>query len=226
MSKKTIEQLKQELREAEEAEKKERELERKNFESTREDLINELAEKAAVISGVMGEFKIEAITSLNDFRQLLLKYGELRGREKNKGNFELKNDNYKIQFTSQIIKKFDERAMAAEKHINEFLKSFLRKKDKGTFELITGLLKRDEETGQFDIDMINRLYKYEQSFDDPNWKKGIALFKEAYQPTGTTQYVRFFTKNKETGGWDTLILDFAKMKVASEREKEVDDEES
>lgn len=224
MAKKTIEELRQELAEMEAAEKKERELKRKNYESDREGLINELAGEAYKLSALMIGLKSQSITSLNDFRQKMLEYGDLRGREKNKGNFELKNQQWKITFSRQVLKKFDERAFTAEKLINEFLKSFLKKKDKGTFDLITGLLKRDEETGQFDIGMINRLYVHEDRFDDPNWKKGIALFKQAYQPVGTTQYVRFFHKNEETGGWDALILDFAKIKVAGEREEEADDE--
>ncbi|MFT4062555.1 MAG: DUF3164 family protein [Edaphocola sp.] len=215
MSKKTIEQLRQELAEAEAAEKKERAAKRAHYEAGRDDLINELAGEAYKIAAWLMQLKTDAVTRLNEHRERMLEYGDLRRGAQNKGSFELKNDQWKVQFSSQTVKRFDERAYIAEKKVNEFLKSFLRKKDKGTYELITGLLKRDEETGQFDIDMINRLYKYEDSFDDPNWQEGIKLFKEAYSPTGTAQYVRFYQKNEETGAWENLVLDFAKAKTTT-----------
>lgn len=160
----------------------------------------------------MQSLKNESTKRLNEFRQKMLEYGDLRRGQKNKGSFELKTDQWKVVFANQIIKKFDEKAILAEKHIAEFLKSFLRKKDKATHDMVSALLKRDEESGQFDIDMINRLYTMEDRFDDPNWRKGIELFKESYAPYSTAQYVRFYQMNDETGAWDLLNLDFAKIK--------------
>lgn len=213
-----VEQLRRQLAEAEAEEKRDREQKRSTYETDRETLINDLSADAYQIAVLMLSLKSKSIAGLNDFRARMLEYGDLRRGERNKGSFELKNDQWKITFSSQTIKKFDERAYIAEKKINEFLKSFLRKKDRDTHDFISGLLKRDEETGQFDIDMINRLYKFEDRFDDPNWKEGIKLFKEAYSPYGTTQYVRFYQKNEDTGGWDLLVLDFAKVKSNNEKD--------
>ena len=148
----------------------------------------------------------------------MMEYGELRGGRKNKGSFEIKNDNWKITFTTNIVKKFDERAYIAEKHINEFLKSFLKKKDVKIHEMVSNLLKRDEESGQFDIDMISRLYSMEDSFNDPNWVKGIELFKQSYVPYNTAQYVRFYQLNEVTNAYDNLLLDFAKVKPLEPKE--------
>lgn len=221
MAKKTIEELEKELAEAKAEEKELRGKKRKQYEEEREGLVNSLSAEAYKIAVFMISLKSEATKRLNEFKLKMLEYGDLRRGEKNKGSFELKTEQWKVVFAHQIIKKFDERAYTAEKHISEFLKSFLKKKDKATHDMVSALLKRDEESGQFDIDMINRLYTMEDRFDDPNWKKGIQLFKESYAPYSTAQYIRFYQKNEDTGSWDLLNLDFAKIKPSLLKTNEV-----
>ena len=87
----------------------------------------------------------------------------------------------------------------------------MKKRDKQTFEIVSALLQRNEKNGDFDIGLINRLYKLEDKYDDENWKEGIRLFKQAYNPSGTAHYIRFYKKN-ENGAWDNVVLDFAKIR--------------
>lgn len=186
--------------------------ERKEYEDARERIVNELGTRAFVIMESLELLKGDAFKDLKGFRERMMKYGDIRNGDRNKGNFEIKNDKFKIMFSSQINKRFDERAELAEQKLREFLEGFVKKQSQKTYKLVKSLLERNPKTEDYDISLINRLYAMEEEFDDPNWKEAIKLFKESYSPTGTAQYVRFFKKN-ENNGWDAIVLDFAKNKI-------------
>ena len=127
--------------------------------------------------------------------------------------FQLKNDQYKIEFSSQVNKCFDERAELAEVKLKEFLATFVKKKDKPAYELVMALLERNDKTGDFDINLINRLYKMRDRFDNPLWIEALDMFQESYCPYGTAQYIKFSSKNPDNNGWDAILLDFAKLRT-------------
>ncbi|MNS11894.1 hypothetical protein D3C72_434450 [compost metagenome] len=215
MAKEEIKELELRLEKLKAQEKEERATKRKDYESGRDTLAEYLCTRAKKLHEQMISFKSESVIKLNKFREQMLEYGDLRGGENNKGNFEIKTDQFKVVFSSQLIKRFDERAQLAEKRINEFLKRWLKKKDRNTYDFINNLMKRDDKTGQFDINMILQLYKMEDRFNDPDWVEGIALFKESYVPYTTAIYQRFYEKEAE-GSWRLIPLDFAKLKTIEE----------
>lgn len=208
----SLEQLEAMLLQKKKAEKKTLENKRIEYEETREQLLALLGSSALCLSAQMKKFKLDTFGLLANFREMMLNYGSLRGGDKNKGSFEVKNDHFKVQFSSMIVKRFDERAELAEAKIKSFLTNFVKKRDKKIFELVNALLQRNEKNGDFDIGLINRLYKMEDKYDDQDWRDGIRLFKEAYSPSGTAQYARFFVKT-ETGSWQPILLDFSKLKL-------------
>lgn len=215
MSKNQIKELEEQLAKLKADEKADREAKRQAYENDRDAITVELCEEAISLNNMMLAFKTKSVNQLNGFRETMLQYGDLRHGEKNKGNFEIKTDKYKVVYSSQVIKRFDERAYLAEKKINEFLKRWLKKKDRNTYDFINNLMKRDDTTGQFDINMILQLYKMEDRFNDPDWVDGIALFKESYVAYATAVYQRFYRK-EDDGSWDLVNLDFAKLKLQDE----------
>lgn len=216
----STQQLEALLKERKAAEKKEKEKKRKQYEQERSDLVDYLGEFALNIEKAMQELKKEAFTLLPQHRQMMLDYGHLRRGELNKGSFEISNDKYKVQFISQTVKRFDERAQLAEAHLKKFMESFVKKKSLETYELLKSVLERNPKTGDYDIDLINRLYTMEDRFDDADWKAALTLFKEAYKPTGKAQYVKFSVKNTANNSWEALVLDFAKLKISDDAEQE------
>lgn len=208
----SIEEIQELLKEKEAAALAEKQAKRKEYEDQREHLIDTLGGFAASLSNQMLDLKLEAFMELAKFRSRMMEYGDIRGKEKNKGSFELKNDKYKIIFRSQINKCFDERAELAEKKLKEFLGTFVKKSDKRAYELVMALLERNDKTGDFDINLINRLYKMRDKFDNPLWHAALDLFQESYSPYGTAQYIQFLMKNEKTNGYDAIVLDFAKIK--------------
>lgn len=209
----TTAELEKMLKDRKAAEKAEADKKRKEYESSRDELVDRLASFAEELEGQMRELKYVAFRELIAFRDTMLEYGQLRRKEMNKGNFEIKTDKYKVMFTSQVNKRFDERAQLAEGKLKTFIDSFVKKRDIKTYQLVKSLLERNPKTGDYDIDLINRLYSMEDSFDDQNWKDALKLFKESYSPYGTAQYVRFFVKNETNNSWEPIVLDFAKLKI-------------
>lgn len=180
------------------------------YEKKKESLINSMGIKACELTSELAAAKTLFFTELENFRSTLLAYGEIKGGENNKGNFELKNQNFKVQFSSALKKEFDERAELAEEKLKSFLQGFVKKRDQKLYKVILGLLERNSVTGQLDINNINRLYKLENEFDDENWHDCIRLFKEAYNPTTTSRYIRIYKANPNNG-WDLLNLNFSSI---------------
>lgn len=205
-----LEKLLAEKKASEMAEKKEK---RAAYEAERDVLVDELASFAWDCEKALIDLKTEAFMKLLEFKGKMLDYGALRNGPKNRGNFELKTAHYKVSFSSQIVKKFDERANLAEAKLHIFLSTTIKKRDRKLYDFISSLMQRKEDTGEFDHDMISRLYKIEDDYTDSNWVEAIKLFKESYCPVNTNQYVRF-ARALPTGGWEAIILDFAKLKTA------------
>ncbi len=207
----SIEEIQELLREKQKAETEEKQQKRKNYEYAKEELINTLGGFAVTVCDQMRDLKYEAFMQLAKFRERMMEYGEIRGKENNKGSFEVKNDHYKIKYSSQVNKCFDERAELAESKLKEFLSTFVKKKDRAAFDLVNALLERNA-TGDFDFDLINRLYKMRDRFDNPLWIEALDMFMESYSPYGTAQYIQFFIKDTTNNSWHPVVLDFAKLK--------------
>lgn len=205
----STEELEALLAKRKDSERQQKEDRRKEYEKLRDGVCNGLGLEAETLHGIICTLKLAAMQELTDFRSKMLEYGELRNGESNKGSFSIHNEYYKIEFASQVNKRFDERAELAEAKMRLFMDSFLRKKDAKTAKLVRSLMERNEKTHDYDIDQINRLYKMEEDFDDPNWKEAIALFKESYSPAATAQYIRFYRRGGNNS-WVPLPLDFAK----------------
>jgi len=208
----SIEEIQELLAKKLAAENKAKKLKRENYELRKDEMINSLGGFAVNLRGQMLDLKCEAFTELAKFRLEMLEYGQIRGGENNKGSFEVKNEKYKIKFSSQVNKCFDERAELAEKKLKEFLASFVKKKDRSAYDLIITLLERNSKTGDFDFDLINRLYKMRDRFNNPLWVEALDMFMESYSPYGTAQYIQFFEKNPTNNCYEAVVLDFAKLK--------------
>ncbi len=188
----------------------EREARRTEYETEKAALISNLGNTALITAEALKDFKANAMNNVRNFRTKLLEYGQLRKGEANKGNFEIKNDDFKITFSSQVRKCFDERSELAEEKLKSFLGSFVKKRDKDLHDLVLSLLERNPKSGDLDISNIQRLYKLEDRFDNDDWREAIRLFKESYNPEGTAYYVRFFQRD-EDNAWKLINLNFSSL---------------
>lgn len=199
----TTAELEAELNKRHQNEATEREKKRNEYESLKDNVINDLAPYAKQLSDNLAKFKEKAFSDLGSLYDLLKDYS--KRHQDGKGNFKIENEEYRIQFKRQGKGTFDERSHQAEKHIVDFLSSKYEG-DQDTKDLIMSLLER--KNGALDILLVQKLYSMEDRFDDDNWREGIKLLKESYSFNLSKDYVSFFSKN-ENNEWQSINLNFS-----------------
>ncbi|GGB82719.1 hypothetical protein GCM10007424_23440 [Flavobacterium suaedae] len=204
---KTAAELRQELAEAEARERAENEKNRKAYETLKDETVTTLCRDAITLNAALADFKEQAFTDTQEVYKLLQEYS---GRHRDgKGNFtiESKDGQYRVSYKRQGKSHFDERSHQAEKHIIDFFNSKYEG-DQNTKEMIMALLERKK--GALDINLIQKLYQFEDRFDDVNWKKGISLLKESYSYNHSKDYINFEHKDSR-GEWKSIVLQFTNV---------------
>lgn len=191
------------IQQAKELEAKEVKQRREAYEEMKMDAIVSLITMAKDINKELAEFKKHSFDTMDALYELLKEYS---GRHaEGKGNFKIEFDNLKVEYNKQGKGSYDERATEAEKYIFDFIESRYSG-DEGTKEFILSLLERKK--GELDPDNIQKLYKYEGKFNDPNFSKACELFRESYQYSHSKDYIRFYEKD-ERGQWKNILLQFS-----------------
>ena len=191
------------IQQAKELEAKEREERKKAYEQMKTDAIIGLITVAKDINERLTEFKQHSFETMDTLHDLLKEYSERN--DEGKGNFKIEFENFKVTYNKQGKGSYDERATEAEKYIFDFIESRYSG-DEGTKEFILSLLERKK--GELDPDNIQKLYKYEGKFNDPNFSKACELFRESYQYNHSKDYIRFYEKD-ERGKWQNILLQFS-----------------
>lgn len=203
----STEQLEAALKAKKDQEKKEREERRKAYEVHKDKLVVSLVDNADYYHRELLEFKMLATKRLNAFYERLKEYGDIP--ESNKGSFSIQNaeGTKKVEYNRNAVFGFDERSVAAEAKLKEWLGATIKKRDKETYDLIMGLLDKSKND-EYDPRNIAKLYKFENRFDHPLFQEAIALFKESYREMSTNFYIRFFEKDGE-GKWQNVQLNWS-----------------
>jgi len=183
-------------------EKEQRDAERTSYETLKSETVTKLGTRAALLHDTLKEFKELAFSEAESLYQLLQQYSKRHAD--GKGSFTVQNVDGSIKMTlkKQELGKFDERSVQAEKHIKDFISKKFNADDDAK-DMIMGILERKK--GYLDIKQIQRLYAMENRFDDPNWKEGIKLLKESWQPSESKDYITFIVNGLP------VILDFASI---------------
>lgn len=191
------------IEQAKELDAKEREERKKAYEQMKTDAIIGLITVAKDINERLTEFKQHSFETMDTLYDLLKEYSGRRAG--GKGNFSVEFENFKVDYSRQGRGSYDERATEAEKYIFDFIEGRYSG-DEGTKEFILSLLERKK--GELDPDNIQKLYKYEDKFADPNFSKACELFRESYQYNHSKDYIRFYEKDKH-GKWQNILLQFS-----------------
>ena len=191
------------IEQAKELDAKEREERKKAYEQMKTDAIIGLITVAKDINERLTEFKQHSFETMDTLYDLLKEYSGRRAG--GKGNFSVEFENFKVDYSRQGSGSYDERATEAEKYIFDFIEGRYSG-DEGTKEFILSLLERKK--GELDPDNIQKLYKYEGKFNDPNFSRACELFRESYQYSHSKDYIRFYEKD-ERGQWKNILLQFS-----------------
>jgi hypothetical protein len=204
----TDEQLEALLEERRIKKAEDRNQKRKAYEELKESALHSLCISAIQLSHQLAYFKSIAFKEMQTLYELLQEYSSRH--EDGEGNFSIENaeKTLKIEYSRQQNGGFDERSKQAEKHIIDFVnKQF--ENDKTTKKLITNLLERKKDT--LDVKLVQKLYSMEDDYQDENWREGIRLLKESWNPSESKDYIRF--KHKVNGEYKLINLNFASVKT-------------
>ena len=191
------------IEQAKELDAKEKVEKQKAYEEMKADAITSLITIAKDINEQLKEFKQHSFETMDTLYELLKEYS---GRHaEGKGNFKIEFGAFKVEYNKQGKGSYDERATEAEKYIFDFIEGRYSG-DEGTKEFILSLLERKK--GELGPDNIQKLYKYESKFADPNFSKACELFRESYQYNHSKDYIRFYEKD-EHGKWQNILLQFS-----------------
>lgn len=205
LSKLSNEDLKAEMKRREKAEIAEKEANRKAYEELKSSTVETLCKEAAELNGRLTLFKKKAFENMGTVYKLLQEYSNRHAD--GKGNFRIEKGDFRVVYNRQGKGDFDERADQAEKHIFDFVSSHFSS-DEDTKDFIMSLLER--KNGKLDIELVQRLYKMEDKYDDENWKMGISLLKESYSFNHSKDYINFYQRD-EAGAWNNISLQFSSL---------------
>ncbi len=182
--------------------------EREEYETYINDTTADIVLGALVLNETMSEFYKATTTKLEDMRERLNKYGEIKSTSK--GGFQrvTKDGKYKLIYKYSTICAWDERAEKAESLLRDFLKDFVKKRDLKMYNVISALLERNKE-GNLELSRIQSLYSQENNFDDPRWKEAIRLFKESFKPVDSKMRIEVYKRNPESNKWEPISLNLS-----------------
>jgi hypothetical protein len=203
LSQLSAEELEAALAQKKENDRQERENKRINYEALKSDTIKDLAPFAASLSEMIETFRDKAFKELGTLYGLLQEYSN---RHKDgKGNFQIEDDKFKIQFKRQGKGVFDERSVQAEKHIVDFINNRFGGDD-DTRDFI--MLALERRNGDLDNLQVQKLYSMEDRFNYENWREGIRLLKESYSYNHSKDYISFYKKG-DNNEWQGINLNFS-----------------
>lgn len=182
---------------------------REKYEKERDYLVKSLCKGAMTLNDQLKAFSETGFMHLREHAEKLSQYGKMRKNSKGGFNLQTADGEYKIKYAYTSIADFDERANKAEELLKDFLQDFIKKKDKGAYYIIMSLMERNNR-GQLEFSRIQKLYKFENDYNDARWKEAIKLFKESFNVKGSKMQLYFYKRNQK-GEFELINLNFSSL---------------
>lgn len=192
-------------------EKVRRAKERSAYEDLREQTINEsiqelkeLQEKTMLVKKTIFERMIAFSETANE-------YGRIPKDTQKNHTLTSADGEYQVKYVYHVRKEFDERAKSAEVLLKRFISEYVAAKAPQVVRLIEALLERNKK-GDYDVNLINRLYTMENEYDHEDWKNAISLFKESYREVKTATYVNGYQRDA-SGKYISIDVNFSSLTI-------------
>ena len=91
-------------------------------------------------------------------------------------------------------------------------------KTKTLVQTVLRLLSTDKQ-GNLNASRVLQLQKLADESDDDQFKEGVKIIRESYQPTATRRYIRAQYRDKGTGAWRNIPLGITDVDLLTEEEK-------
>jgi len=209
VSQMSAKELQEVLKKKMQEEKADHEKKRKQYEADRNLLVAQMIGQAKELQQLMIGTKKSFMEAIETFQKKAMEYSDINSNSK--GGFSLRSSDgsQKVVYERNVKNEYDERAKQAEELIKDFLSDTVKKKDKAIYELITGLMSKNNK-GEYSTPLIAKLLKHENEFNDDRWIKAMQFFKESYNEVLISYSVSFYEKT-EQGKDEHINLTFASL---------------
>lgn len=173
----------------------------------RDDLVIELAQRAASMATDLLEFKRKAFGDIAALITLSAEsYQTTLGGKKGNVTLYSFDGKWKIQFAHQESIAFDERIQAARALIDECISQWSANSGPEIKALVMQAFNTDQE-GKVSTARILALRRL--AIEDERWKTAMTAIAESVHVVKSRQYVRFYQRNEQTQDYDLICLDMA-----------------
>lgn len=205
----TVEELEQHLAKMKAESATKQALEKKQYESQRDDLVEDLCASALKTSQELSNFKQFCHEKFDQQEEALENYGKLR--KNSKGGFQLVTScgRFRAVRTRATQPHWDERSQKAVELIVDFLETTIKKRDKKLFSILFSFIKKNEK-GELEYSRVMNLLQHRDKYSDPRWVEGLNLIQESYSSNLKGYQYEFYTKDAEEK-WSRINLQFSSI---------------
>ncbi|MGQ0708738.1 MAG: DUF3164 family protein [Rhodoferax sp.] len=179
----------------------------KPIDLARDELVQELARQARIVSDGLREFKARVFADVNAFVELSAEQYEVKLGGK-KGNLTLYTFNgaYKMQIAVAEHMVFDERLQAAKLLIDECIVAWSQGSRDEIKVLVQAAFQTDK-AGKINTGKVLALRRLD--IRDKKWQTAMQAIGESLQVVGSKEYVRFYERIGNTDQYRPISLDVA-----------------
>lgn len=184
---------------------------RETYEGLRASFMKEVEENVTEITKVVEYFKAWLEQEVEGFVAIMKDYGQVRKSDQR--SYTITDGDFRLEIAGNKVKGFDERADLAAERLIDYLKRYMKRREKGAddpmYQMAMTLLERNK-AGDLDYKSISKLYELEDKFDS-EYGEIMALFKEANVVQKNAVNYYFSKRNPETNVWKRIEPSFCRM---------------
>lgn len=175
----------------------------------RDGLVQELVHAALSMQETMREFKRRAFNDTNAFISLAAdKYHVKLGGAKGNVTLYSFDASHKVVIRRAENISFDEGLQAAKALVDECIIEWSRGSDPKIQALVQQAFETDKE-GKINVGRVLALRTLK--IDDEKWRRAMDAISDSVRVIGTKAYIQFFVRDKESGKYLPIPLDFAAL---------------
>jgi hypothetical protein len=181
----------------------------KDIDRERDKVVREIIKDASKVSGLIAEFKDNAMQAVADFADhSAAEYGAKLGGKKGNMTLFTFDGSYKVELAVNENQAFDERLQVAKSLIDECIQDWMRGSNKNIQALVQDAFKVDKQ-GKVSVERILGLRRL--NIEDERWDKAMDAISDSIQITGSKRYIRVYQLNEASGEYVRIPLDAANV---------------
>lgn len=175
----------------------------------RDEMVNELAEEALQISGLLGAFKLKAFSTIAAFIQIRgEQYGQVTRGTKGNVTFFSYDGRFKIVRQYQDSIRFDERLQIAKELLDQWAADVTDGSRDEVKVLINAYFQTDKE-GKINAGLVLSLRRFK--FTDSLWLRAMEAIADSVMVVGSRSYVRIYERVGDGDVYRPVSLDMATL---------------